>query len=175
VQQINVPDGTTPFVSWLQTDSNGFFADSATMNAGASIQLRFSAMDMNQTLYSDPVSFVVPFAGDNYSFGTITLRNGGMITGRLKDSDGNFLNGGSIFWNHVGGSGAGEVYFNAPIDSLGNFTISGPPSTTLTNMIAGVQSGPGNYSIPARTLVFPASGQTSNIGTIIVTSGGLSK
>jgi hypothetical protein len=168
--QMNAATGTLPFVSWLSTDEDGHFSSNETYaGAGTVIRVQFISNINNQDVYSNTINFVIPNPGNVYSFGTVTVRPGGIIKGRLKDNANNYLSGGYLYFNQEGGSGASEVYFNSPIDSLGYFSLSGPPNITLTNMRGGAQSGSGSYGTEPRTLSFPASGAISDIGTIIMT------
>jgi len=169
IQQTNVPAGAYPFAGWINADANGVFTSSQTFaGAGSTITLQFNAFVMNSSVYSETINFLIPNPGDTYSFGNVTLAAGGKIKGRLKDNAGNYLNGGFIYWNQEGGSGATEVYFNSPVDSLGYFLIEGPPSTTLNNMVGSVQIDATTYTTGSRTLTFPASGATTDIGTLVV-------
>jgi len=170
LMQLNAPSGNLPFVTWLNPDASGHFNSNETYaHAGSTIQVQFNQNSFKTVLYSNPISFVVPSPGDVYDFGNITLRPGGNVTGRLKTSDNVYLSGGNVGFFQQGGSGMAEIYFNSMVGDQGSFTLEGPPSSSFNNMVGYAQSGQGSYTIAARTITFPASGQTTDIGDIIVT------
>ncbi len=165
IYQVNPPAGSMPFQGWINMDANGDFLVN-TMYAGtmSSFNIQFMFNDRGQ-MYSNQISFTVPGPGQTRDFGDITMKPGGTVTGRAKLNTGAWLANQSISFMQEGGQGEGS-FFHATTDADGNFSLVGPFSTTLTDMIGSTWIDNVSYASPARSITFPASGQSSDIGTV---------
>jgi hypothetical protein len=123
-------------------DDNGSFSTSAVSSSSSiTVQVMFN---QRNTLYSNSITFNVPDPGSIYNMGDITMRAGGQIKGRVKVSGGDFLSSGYIYFKQEGATGEG-AYYSSSIDEQGYFILTGPPSTTLTNMRGEVNSQNTSY------------------------------
>ena len=168
IYQVNPPAGSQPFQAWLSVDVNGNFSTSAVNLSGSSsltVQVMFT---QRGTLYSSNITFDVPEPGSIVNLGDITMRAGGQIKGRVKISGGDFITSGYINFRQEGATGEGSHY-NSNIDEQGYFIITGPPSTTLSNMLGSVYVGGLTYETSLMSLSFPSSGNLNDIGTVTVT------
>ena len=167
LSQINPPAGEMGLTTWLNMDEEGNFNASAqNYSNSTSFNVIFS-VDTRGTLFSASIPFTVPQPGNIYDFGTVTMRPGGNITGRIKDNEGNFLSNTWFSFMQEGGSGE-EGHLSAEVDANGNFIVVGPPNTTVSNVRAELWMNNNSYQSPLMNLSFPASGSTRSIGTITV-------
>ncbi len=167
--QLNPPANSLPFNEWLNLDADGRF-NFTSMNAGSQNSYELIVkIEQRSTLFSNHFTFNVPSPGQVRDLGDITVRPGGILAGRLKDNAGNWLSEKWITFTKVGASGEGSGFYSGMTDTNGNFTIQGPPNTTLTTMRGSVYIDGTNYYSPTMSLRFPASGATGQLGTIVVT------
>jgi hypothetical protein len=167
--QVNPPDGTMPLQFWITPDSEGWFqTEGVNLNNLNSFNVQFR-LDMRSTLFSNQFSFTVPQPGQVWDFGEVTMRPGGNIKGRAKDNSGNWLDSLYVSFMKEGATGEG-TNFSSSTDENGYFTLQGPPNTQLTNMRGSMWVENTSYYSPTMNLSFPASGSTSNIGTVIFTA-----
>ena len=165
IYQPNPPSGALPFQAWISVDADGYFSvTGVSTSTSLTVQVMFT---QRSTLFSSNISFNVPPPGSIRNLGDITMRPGGNIKGRVRISGGSYLSSGYISFNQEGTSGEGS-HFSSEIDEQGNFTISGPPSTSLSNMRGNVYLDGNSYQTTLMTLSFPASGNTTDIGTVNV-------
>lgn len=165
VTQLNIPAGDMGFSSWLSLDAEGNFSANVTNNSNqTNFNLMFSIMTRSR-LFSSAIPFAVPEPGNIWDFGTVTLRPGGNLTGVARISDGDWPAEASINFAQEGGSGEGNHYF-ASTDADGNFTLEGPPNTTLNNVRASAWINNMQYQSGVLTLRFPASGASRSLGTV---------
>ncbi len=165
--QVNPPAGEMAFNVWVSCDSLGNFSlttSSPVASGSFNVQFRFQ---VRGTLFSNPIAFTIPQPGQVRDFGTVTLRPGGNLSGRVKDNSGNWVANKWISFRQEGASGEGSM-MSANTDAQGNFVLEGPPNTSLSSMKASVWIDGTEYSSPAMTLSFPASGSSNSIGTITV-------
>ncbi len=168
ITQLNVPDGDMGFNAWIQTDEEGNFStDAQHYDNTTSFDLMISISERGN-LYSEPIAFVVPQTGDIWDFGDISLIPGGIVTGRIKDNQGTYLADVWVGMMSIGQGGGEGGHFGGRTDANGNFSIVGPPSTTIRNVIASTYVNETDYISSSFNLIFPASGQTRNMGTITV-------
>ena len=168
--QVNPPSGGMPFNIWISCDPLGnFTVNTSSPESTGSFNVQFK-YGVRNTLYSNTISFTVPQPGQVWDFGTITMRPGGNLSGRVKDNSGNWLAEKWISFRQEGSTGEGSM-LSANTDAQGNFVLEGPPSTNLTNMKATVWVDGAEYSSPTMTLSFPASGSSNSIGTLTVSPG----
>jgi len=164
--QINPPDNEEPFQAWIYLAEDGTFNVSALYIGGLTsfnVQFRF---DTRSSLYSATIPFTVPQPGQVRNFGNVTMKPGGNLNGRARDNAGNWIANASVYFMQEGGQGEG-TYFSSNTDADGNFTLQGPPNTTLTNMRGNVYVNEQSYSTQLMTLTFPGSGANSNLGTVV--------
>lgn len=169
IYQIN-PTSGMGFNVWINCDSLGVFTlstSSPEASGSFNVQIRYQTRG---NLYSSAISFNIPQPGQVRDFGTVTVRPGGNLSGRAKDSSGNWLANKWISFRQVGSTGEGSM-LSAETDEQGNFVLEGPPSTTMTNMKATIWSDGTEYSSPTMSLSFPASGATNSLGTITLSPG----
>jgi len=163
----NPPAGALNFSMWIGTDSSGFFETDYTYPyPGTTFDLQIRA-STSQLLYSNPISFTVPYAGETFDFGAVNIVPGGYISGRLQQSTGDYFSGNWVYLNQEGAVGEG-MWFNGQVDENGYFSIQGPPSASLNSMRFSYNLDNTTWSSALMTLNFPASGQTANIGTIVL-------
>ena len=164
--QVNPPDGVNPFNAWIGLDANGNFSiQEAYSGSLTSFPVQFS-INQRGNLYSSSITFTVPQPGQVYNFGTIVMREGGKLNGRAKDHLGNWIADSWVSFMQEGATGEGN-HVSGSTDANGYFTLTGPPSTNLTNMRGSVYVNQTNLVSPLMSLNFPASGQEGNIGTVI--------
>ena len=168
IKQYNPPAGAAPFALHFMTTAEGHFTvTDAFGTPGSTIQLQVSWSPFNSSdvEYSNPISFTIPYPGDFYDFGTVNLLPGGIVKGRAQKSTGGYFANTNVYFMQVN-SGGEEVYFSAIVDADGYFSITGPPSTSNTNMQGSIYYNEQSWSCPVQTFSFPASGQINNLGTI---------
>ncbi|MFA5509992.1 MAG: carboxypeptidase-like regulatory domain-containing protein [Candidatus Cloacimonadaceae bacterium] len=153
--------------NWLYPDADGRFEfTDIDMNLGTSFTVRFvSHTDPN--LYSDAYQYILPQPGDVYDFGNVIMKEGGKIKGRAKDSDGNWLANRYVDFVQIDGEGGEGSFFGAETDADGYFILTGPFDSTMTDMVGTCYSQGTYYTTDPITLSFPASGNQTNIGTVI--------
>jgi hypothetical protein len=165
LNRINPPAGSLNFSVWMNTDSTGTFtATYLYPEPGAVFNVQFS-LYIRGNLYSPQISFRVPQAGGVYNFGNVTMQQGGIITGRLRHTNGTYMSGGWVSFFQQGATGEGS-HVGGQVDENGNFSLQGPPSTNLTNMVGGYYYDSQNLITNPITLNFPASGSTRDIGIV---------
>jgi hypothetical protein len=98
-----------------------------------------------------------------------------IVTGRIKDNQGTYLADVWVSMMSIGQGGGEGGHYGARTDANGNFSIVGPPSTTIRNVIASAWVNDTDYVSPSFNLIFPASGQTRNMGTITVSRSGIER
>lgn len=167
VAQIDTPEGEYGFGAWMQLDDEGnFYSSAQNYGSSTSFKVNFSIMTRGN-FFSNAIDFTVPQPGNIYNFGTVTMRPGGIVTGKIKDNDGNLVTNAWLNFRQEGSTGEGG-HFSGQIDEAGNFSVAGPPSTLIKNVRAHLWINDQDYQSPLMNLSFPASGSTKNIGTIIV-------
>lgn len=165
LSQVNTPDGDFPFGAWFQTDASGAFSAVESYNSSLStFQVQFSVYQRNQ-LYSNRINFTVPQPGQVYNFGNVVMRQGGKLKGRAKDHQGNWITNNWVSFMQDNGQGE-ENYVSGETDENGYFILTGPPSTTLTNMRGSTYADNTHLESPLMNLNFPASGVENSIGTV---------
>jgi hypothetical protein len=128
------------------------------------VQFSFVVRSMK---FSNQLAFNLPLPGQIHDFGEVTMRDAGNLNGRLKDDQGNWLANLWISFRQEGSTGEGN-WVSGQTDENGNFTLQGPPSTSLSNMKGSVWIGNTEYVTELMTLNFPASGANRNLGTVVV-------
>ncbi len=163
----NPPSGILNFSIWIGTDANGYFeADYTYPYPGSTFNLQLKAT-LRSDMYSTPISFTVPYAGETRDFGVVTMVPGGTITGRLQKNSGDYFGAGWVYAHQEGAVGEG-MFFNGAVDANGYFSLQGPPSTSLNNMRLDCNEDNVNWQSQLLTLSFPASGGSTNIGTVVL-------
>lgn len=165
VSQVNTPAGEMGFTTWITVEDDGSFrastqnySNSNSFNVIISVQTRSS-------LYSGSISFLVPQPGNIWDFGTVTMRPGGIITGKAKKDDGTYFSNIWISFMKEGQQGEGS-HFSAQVDAEGNFTMQGPPSTNVSDVVGTAYIESIVYLSEPVTLRFPASGATRDMGIV---------
>ena len=167
--QVNAPAGLMEFTAWINTDADGYFSTSTSNpenQTNITVQFRTES-GRSEVLFSNTMPFTMPQPGQIKDFGNVTLRPGGKLTGRMKTNANDWVADQWISFMQEGSTGEGSM-LHAQTDADGNFTVVGPPGTRLTNMIASVWMENQGYQSSPLTLNFPASGATSNLGTVTV-------
>lgn len=167
IYRINPPSGTLDMHTWLQTDANGIFdVDYTYPYPGSTFNVQFRTTG-NVQIYSQPISFTVPYAGEAVDFGSVNLFPPGTLTGRLQQTNGAYLSGGWMNLAQEGAVGEG-MWFGSEVDTNGNFAVAGPPSTTINNMRISYSLEGTTLQSQLLTISFPASGATADLGTIVL-------
>jgi hypothetical protein len=165
LSQMSPPSGEYGMNVWISCEDDGsFLATTQSISSMTSFNVMFM-LETRGSLYSAAIPFLVPQPGNVWDFGEVVMRPGGNLTGRFKDNDGNFISNAWVSIMEEGGQSE-ENYYSASTDENGYFTISGPPNTTIRNMVAFYWGDNANMKSGSFTLNFPASGQTRNLGTI---------
>lgn len=166
ISQVNPPAGQNPFSAWLSVDADGYFSlQEAYSGTLTSFQVQFS-VNQRGNLFSNRINFTVPQPGQIYNFGNVTMREGGKLSGRAKDDQGNWIANNWVSFMQEGATGEGN-HVSGETNADGYFMLTGPPSTTLNNM-RGMVYLEGNHLVsPLMTLSFPASGVINELGTVI--------
>lgn len=168
LRQLNTPENEYGMHQWLTFEEDGSFsANCMSIGSLTYFDVLFST-EGRSSLFSSPIAFAVPQPGHIWDFGDITLRPGGELTGRIKDNNGNFM---ADIWFSIGpeeAEGEGDMYFSST-DENGNFTISGPPNTRVSNVKVQYWSEEQTrYQSSSFNLNFPSSGQSESLGTITI-------
>jgi len=165
VFQVNPPAGEIPFQAWINLTADGSFVTTSSYYGTLTnfeIQIRYQTRG---NLYSNKIQFTVPPAGSIRNLGIVTMRPGGNLNGRAITNTGQEIANQWIYFMQEGGQGEGS-HFLAETDDNGNFTLTGPQNTTLTNMRGSALFNQTSYITPLMSLQFPASGGNSNLGTV---------
>jgi len=165
--QLNTPSGEYGLNVWITYEEDGsFLATTQSISSVTSFNVMFTA-DTRGAMYSAAIPFAVPQPGNIWDFGDIVLRPGGNLTGRFKDSEDNWL---ANAWVSImqEGSESEENYYSVNTDANGNFTLTGPPNTTVNGVKATYWGDETNLQSNSFNLNFPGSGQNRSLGTIIL-------
>lgn len=169
LEQLDTPAGEFPFMAWLDVNEDGSFMTQDFYDGALSsfpVQISVWLNHGENVLYSQIISFVVPDVGQVFNFGELIMQTGGQIKGLAKDNEGNiFANETVYFYSEV--ESAGETHFNAQTDQYGYFILNGPPNQSFARMVGNINIEQGTWESASRTLSFPKSGKTTDIGTVV--------
>jgi hypothetical protein len=166
ISQVNPPTDVMPFQEWIGVDAEGnFHVTSNYTGTQPSITVRVQMMTRG-TVYSNNLTLVLPQPGQIRNMGNITMHPAGKIKGRAKTSDNEWIANKWVSFNQQGSTGEG-TFFSATSDSLGYFTLEGPPNSNFSNMKGSTYIESSSYQTGTMSLSFPASGSTNNIGTVV--------
>lgn len=136
---------------------------------GNLIQAQFFDTDSWTFTSSGLVAFTINNPGEVIDFGTVTLREPGIITGTMKDNAGNPLTDVTIIFQNTASTSSSAFRIAAHSDSQGQFEMSGGPNIVYRNMVGHVHIGNTIWKTNIINLPFPEPGDTYNIGNIILT------
>lgn len=165
---VDAPEGNH-FGGWINVDDDGYFMlEDSYMGSETTIKVYVSSTGHGENLglYSNVVTLNVPQPGQIHNLGTMVMKEGGKIKGRAKDNDGNWISGHWVNFQPENAAGEGS-FFGAETDDQGYFTFFGPPNTKIKNVVGTVLLNDQLYETQPVTFNFPASGATTNLGTVV--------
>lgn len=166
VGQLDIPAGDLPLDTWFSTEDDGTFNIQMIYEGSlSSVSLQFQ-ISTDLELYSQTITLAIPSPGQVINLGNIIMQEGGKIKGRAKDHLGNWLPNEWIYFMKQDGEGESD-YFPTQSDENGYFIITGPPNRSINNVVGNIYKEDANLESAPRTLNFPASGKTTDIGTVV--------